>query len=438
MRGRRARGVDGVPGRGCGTLKPSHLKPQGAVEKSELLNQLRLDKNAARARRPRGRWLALAALAVVALAALLWFSLAYPGIPTVRTAVARPADQGVAGSVLDASGYVTARRQATVSAKVTGKVVEVFIEEGMRVQEGAVLARLDDSETKAQLALAQAQLVSTRSQLAEIRAQLEQAERDFERQRQLHERQLVAAQALDAARAQRDTLRARLISAEEQIKVAEESVAVAKVQLDNMVVRAPFTGVVIAKAAQPGEMISPLSAGGGFTRTGIGTIVDMDSLEIQVDVNEAFINRVAAGQPVEAMLNAYPDWRIPGEVIAMIPTADRSKATVKVRIALKQKDPRIVPDMGVRVAFLDSQPKGATVAKVTGVLVPAEAVRAEGTRGVVFVFDGDKVERRAVTLGEAMGANRLVLTGLRAGEQVVLSPPDSLKDGAPAKQAKDS
>jgi RND family efflux transporter MFP subunit len=412
---------------------------QGAVEKSELLNQLRLDKNAARTPRSRGRWLALAAVVLAALAALLWFSLAYPGAPTVRTAPARAADQGAgAGSVLDASGYVTARRQATVSAKVTGKVTEVLIEEGMRVQEGAVLARLDDTEAKAQLALAQAQLVATRSQVAEIRAQLEQAERDFARQSQLHERQLIAAQALDAARAQRDMLGARLANTEELIKVAQESVAVAQVQLDNTVVRAPFTGVVIAKAAQPGEMISPLSAGGGFTRTGIGTIVDMDSLEIQVDVNEAFINRVAPGQPVEAMLNAYPDWRIPAEVIALVPTADRSKATVKVRIALKQKDPRIVPDMGVRVAFLNPQPAGAATPKTAGVLVPAEAVRAEGAKGVVFVYAADKVERRSVTLGQSVGANRVVLSGLRDGEQVVLSPPDSLKDGDPVKLAKSS
>jgi len=404
------------------------------VEKSELLKELRLDKNAPRPR-SRARLLAATGIVVLALGAVLWFALAESSAPTVRTAVARAADQG-GGSVLDASGYVTARRQATVSAKVTGKVTEVLIEEGMRVEEGAVLARLDDTEARAQLALAQAQLVSTRSQLAEIRALLEQAERDFTRQTQLWERQLIAAQALDAARAQRDTLRARLLAAEEQIKVAEESVAVAKVQLDNTVVRAPFTGVVVAKAAQPGEMISPLSAGGSFTRTGIGTIVDMDSLEIQVDVNEAFINRVTPGQPVEATLNAYPDWKIPGAVIALIPTADRSKATVKVRIAIKQKDPRIVPDMGVRVAFLNPEPAGARAAKAQGVLVPMEAVRGEGAKAVVFVYAGDKVERRQVTVGPTVGANRVVLSGVRDGEQVVLAPPESLKDGDTVKLAK--
>ena len=278
------------------------------MERSELLNELRLDRNA-RGPRARGRWIALAVCLVLGLGGLLWwFGLAQPATPTVRVAVARSAGEAPgAASVLDASGYVTARRQATVSAKVTGKVTEVLIEEGQRVEEGAVLARLDDTEAKAQLALSQAQLTAARSQVDEVRAQFEQAERDFARQQQLFARELIAAQALDAALAQRDMLRARLVNLGEQIKVAEEGVAVARVQLDNTVIKAPFSGVVVAKAAQPGEMISPISAGGGFTRTGIGTIVDMDSLEIQVDVNESFINRVTPAQPVEATLNAYPD-----------------------------------------------------------------------------------------------------------------------------------
>jgi RND family efflux transporter MFP subunit len=204
------------------------------------------------------------------------------------------------------------------------------------------------------------------------------------------------------------------------------------VQLDNTVIRAPFSGVVTAKTAQPGEMVSPISAGGGFIRTGIGTIVDMESLEIQVDVNESYINRVTPGQPVEAMLNAYPDWKIPAAVIAIIPTADRSKATVKVRIAIKVRDARIVPDMGVRVAFLDAQARGATPAK-PAVLVPAEAVREEAGGASVFVLAGGKVERRAVTLGRSAGTSRQVLGGVRDGERVVLSPPGSLKDGAAVK-----
>jgi RND family efflux transporter MFP subunit len=399
-----------------------------SVERSELLKQLRIDRDEAPAR-SRGRLLAVGIVVLVLVGAGLWFLVGQQAKPSVRTAVAHAASQAPgSGSVLDASGYVTARRQATVSAKITGKVTEVTIEEGMRVKEGEILARLDDTEAKAALGLARAQLTAARSQLAEIRAQLDQAERDFTRQQELLRRQLVSEQSMDASRAQRDTLRAKLASAEEQVRVAQESVSVADVQLDNTVIRAPFAGVVVAKAAQPGEMISPISAGGGFTRTGIGTIVDMDSLEIQVDVNESFINRVTSGQPVEAMLNAYPDWKIPGSVIAIIPTADRSKATVKVRIALKSKDTRIVPDMGVRVAFLNAGPITPAPAE-PGVLIPAEAVRGDGAAAVVFVVAGEKVQRRSVTLGRTVGANRQVLSGLREGERVVLAPPESLKDG---------
>lgn len=407
------------------------------MDSSELLKQLRIDRG--RPRRSRGRLVLLTAAAVVGLGVLLWLVLAWRTPPTVRTVAARAASGPGAASVLDASGYVTARRQATVSAKITGKVVDVRIEEGMRVEEGAVLARLDDSEAKAQVALARAQLAAARAQQEEIQAQLAQAERDYTRQHDLFERQLVSAQAMDAARAQRDTLRARLGSNEQQIRVATEAVSVAEVQLDNTVIRAPFSGVVTAKAAQPGETISPISAGGGFTRTGIGTIVDMESLEIQVDVNEAYINRVTPGQPVEATLNAYPDWQIPGAVIAIIPAADRSKATVKVRITIEQKDSRLVPDMGVRVAFLSAEPARPAPAAEPAVLVPAEAVRAEGSTGTVFVYAGGRVARRSVTLGQTVGGDREVVGGLAPGERVVVSPPPSLADGdavTPAEEAR--
>jgi RND family efflux transporter MFP subunit len=309
----------------------------------------------------------------------------------------------------------------------------VRIEEGMRVEEGDVLARLDDTEARAQLALARAQLSVASSQEGEIRALRQQAESDYARAQELFDRQLVSAQAIDAARAQRDTLRARLLANTEQVRAARESVSVASVQLDNTVIRAPFSGVVVTKSAQPGEMISPISAGGGFTRTGIGTIVDMDSLEIQVDVNESFINRVAANQPVEATLNAYPDWKIPGSVIAIIPTADRSKATVKVRVAIKSKDPRIVPDMGVRVAFLERAPAASVSASPApaGVLVPDDAVRGD----VVFVVADGRVSRRRVTAGKTAGTEREILAGLKAGERVVVSPPPSLGDGGAVRVA---
>jgi RND family efflux transporter MFP subunit len=405
------------------------IESRERTERSELLSQLRIDRDGGPARSRARLLVAIVVLLLIVAGGALWFIVGRVSGPTVRTAVARDAGRsGGAASVLDATGYVTARRQATVSAKITGKVTEVLIEEGMRVNEGDVLARLEDTEARAQLALAEAQLTAARSQLGEIRAQLAQAERDYARQQELASRQLVSAQSLDAALAQRDMTRARLGAATEQVSVAQESVRLARVQLDNTVVRAPFSGVVVTKAAQPGEIISPMSAGGGFTRTGIGTIVDMDSLEIEVEVNEAFINRVAPAQPVEATLNAYPDWKIPASVIAIIPAADRSKATVRVRIAIERKDPRIVPDMGVRVGFLSAKP-AREPAPVGGVLVPADAVRGDGAAAAVFVYAEGKVERRAVTLGPALGGNRHVLTGVRDGERVVVSPPASLDDG---------
>jgi len=398
-------------------------------ERSDLLSQLRIQRDGQPARPPFRLLIAIAVVLIVA-AGGLWYALGRVAVPAVRTAVARDAGPSAGpASVLDATGYVTARRQATVSAKITGKVTEVLIEEGQSVREGEVLARLEDTDARAQLALARAQLAAARAQLAELRAQLAQAERDYVRQQELARRQLVSEQSLDAALAQRDMVRARLGAATEQVTVAEQSVRVAQVQLDNTIIPAPFSGVIVAKAAQPGEIISPISAGGGFTRTGIGTIVDMDSLEIQVEVNEAFINRVTPAQPVEAMLNAYPDWKIPASVIAIIPSADRSKATVKVRIAVQSKDPRIVPDMGVRVGFLSVEPS-APSAPAGSVLVPAETVRGEGAAAVVFVYVDGKVERRPVTLGRTTGGNREILSGVRPGERVVVAPPASLENGA--------
>ncbi|NHA13800.1 efflux RND transporter periplasmic adaptor subunit [Thioalkalivibrio sp. XN279] len=401
------------------------------MDKAELLQQLKIERDEpAQAGARTGRWVAaILVLLAVAAAATYFLVFAPDEAVAVRVAAVQAPQSNATRSVLDATGYVTARRIATVSAQVTGQVETVLIEEGMEVEEGQVLATLDDTEWRAQVALAEAQLDSARSQLAEIRAQLQQAEKDLARQQELVGRGLTSQAALDAAATQVEALAARLESAATGVEVGQRSLELSRVRLGNTVIRAPFAGIVTVKAAQPGEMISPVSAGGGFTRTGIGTIVDMDSLEVQVDVNESFIQRVYPGQPVEAVLNAYPNWRIPAEVIAIIPTADRSRATVRVRVAILERDARIVPDMGVRVAFLSADEPAAPNAP-SRLLVPAAALVDADGDSHVFVLQGENVVRRQVEVGEARGEFRQVLEGLRSGERVVLDPPAGLEDGS--------
>jgi RND family efflux transporter MFP subunit len=400
---------------------------------ADLLNELRIDRGAPPPTSRRGLWLTLgigAAVLAIPIAIGTWALLGRDDAVEVQTAqvVAIGGGSGNA-SVLDATGYVVARRMATVSSKVTGKVLEVMIEEGQKVAAGDVMARLDPVDANAQRALAASQVAAARSEIGSVRAQLNEAEANAVRMDRLVQAKLVSTSQHDQAIADRDALRAQLATAEQNAQVAQSRLRIADQDVDNTVVRAPFAGVVIAKAAQPGEIVSPLSAGGGFTRTGIGTIVDMDSLEVEVEVGEAFIGRVQPKMPVEATLNAYPDWKIPAEVIAIIPAADRGKATVKVRIALKVKDPRIVPDMGVRVSFLESARPAPAVAEAPGVLAPAAAIASRDGKDVAVVVADDKVSQRALKLGRSLGGDREVLDGLAGGDTVVLDPPKDLADG---------
>jgi RND family efflux transporter MFP subunit len=405
------------------------------MDQADLLHQLRIDRSEPAARtRGAGTWIAIAAaiVLVLALAAAGWWWFAHGKAVEVQVATAAaPAGGTAAAAVLQATGYVTARRQATVSAQITGTLVDVLIEEGEHVEAGQVLAHLEDTAQRANLALAEAQLASAQALVKQYEAQSGQARRDLARSEDLAARNLVSAQAVETARTQLQSLAAQMTAQQRQVDLARAQVQGARVQLDYTIVRAPFAGVVIAKAAQPGEIVSPLSAGGGFTRTGVGTIVDMDSLEIEVDVNESYIKRVAANQPVEAVLDAYPDWTIPGHVIAIIPTADRSKATVKVRVALDQKDARIVPDMGVRVSFLEEARATADGAPPPqrGVLVPAASIVQRGGKAVVFAVEDGLARERAVVAGDVAGDLRLV-EGIGAGTRVVRDPPKDLADGA--------
>ena len=396
------------------------------------LDELRIDRTATpKSERP-GR-LVLIALAVLAAGVGLIWWLNRPKAAVVRTIAAQETAAGGQKILLNASGYVTARRQATVSSKVTGKVIEVLVEEGMKVEADQVLARIDSSNVEKSLHLSEAQRESARKALDETKANLDKAERELIRTSQLAANKVASQSDLDRAEADAKSLKARLERQMADVAVAEREVAVWKQQLDDTVIHAPFAGIVTSKNAQPGEMISPMSAGGSFTRTGICTLVDMGSLEIEVDVNESYINRVEPGQPVEATLDSYPDWRIPSKVIAIIPTADRQKATVKVRVGFEKLDPRILPDMGVKVAF---QGAGEGPAASRSILVPKAAVRQRDGRDVVWITRDGRVERRAVTVGAKNGNEVTIAAGLSGGEQVVVEGPADLAEGARVSEAK--
>ena len=390
------------------------------------LSALRIDERARRdPKRFTWRSIAVALAALLLVAAALVFVLRERA-PEVEVTTVR-ADKGGRAALLNASGYVTPRQRATIAAKITARVNEIYVDEGMRVEPGQVLAKLDDSDARARLASASAERDATAATVGDLRVNLENAERELRRIEELWERKLVAEQARDQARMAVDSFRARITLAREQVGAAEARVKVAQQDLDNCTVRAPFGGIVVSKDAQRGEMVSPVSAGGGFTRTGIATIVDMDSLEIEVDVNESYIARVKAGQPLTAVLDAYPEWQIPAKVRTVIPTADRQKATVKVRAAFDRLDPRILPDMGVKVTFLGEErtaPSGAA-----RIPVPKAAVLEEGGAAVVFVLREGRVERRAVRLGDARGNDREVIAGLSDGEQIATTGVKELRDG---------
>jgi RND family efflux transporter MFP subunit len=333
--------------------------------------------------------------------------------------------------VLQATGYITARRQATVSTQITGTLTQVLIEEGDRVEKGQVIARLEDSSLRAGLNVAQANIQSAQAQVAHAQAQLAQATADSRRQDELAASGMVSKQAAEQARTAVATFAAQLDARRREADAARAQLASAQVNYDYTYVRAPFAGIVTAKTAQVGEIVSPLSAGGGFTRTGVGTIVDMDSLEVGVDVNESFIGQVKADMPAEAVLDAYPDWKVPAHVIAIVPSADRGKATVKVRVALEQKDARMVPDMGVRVSFLGSKPAATPAQAPKGVLVPPQAVVQRDGQSVVFVVaDGKAVQRSVKPAPQDLGSMKLLPDAVKVGERVVVSPPPSLKDGS--------
>ena len=392
------------------------------------LAALKIERPAERQSKPWIKWVVV----LVALAAAATAGLRYANRPRpveVETVAVTQRAAGVQASVLNASGYVTARRRATVSSKITGKVTEVNVEEGMAIREGQVLARLDDSQFRASLNLAEAQAEAARRNVRESEVRLAEARLALDRAQRLSADRLNTQADLDTARAAVDSLVARIDAPRGPVRVTERQIDVERTNLDNTIVRAPFSGVAVSKDAQPGEMVSPNSAGGGFTRTGICTLVDMRSLEVEVDVNETYINRVEDGQPVTVVLNAYPDWQQPGHVITTVPKADRQKATVLVRIGFAELDPRILPDMGVKVTFMKQAEASASATERPVVLVPRAAIRAENNQSYAWVVNAGVVDRRAVRTGGTDGDRLEVLAGLSSGERVILSPPAGLASG---------
>lgn len=393
----------------------------------DLLNELRInhrdrDANAT------PRWMHLAIVPVIlGFVAFGWWIIVPRSLAVEVVKSESVGGESTPGAILQATGYVTARLEATVSAQVTGQLTEVRVEEGEHVVKGQVLARLDDADAKAAVAVSRAQLAVDRSNVAQFLAEARLARESLVRQRALVKQGLVARQTYDQAVSSEMVATASLEASEHQVQLARAQLDEADVTYGYTFIRAPFSGVITDKAAQVGEIISPLSAGGGFTRTGVATIVDMNSLEVDVDVSESYIHRVRAGEAAYAVLDAYPDWHIPARVIAIVPTADKAKATVKVRVALLSKSTRILPNMGVRVSFLENQPATEIIPK--GVMIPQTAIVSNGDAYAVFLLSGDRVHLTPVTLGRSFGDMRLVTGGLESGSLVVISPPATLRNG---------
>jgi len=383
-------------------------------------------------------WIVLALIVLVLIAAAASAFLNHKTEVQVANS-AKPAT-GPTG-VLNASGYITPRRRATIAAKITGRVTGVHFDEGTRVTEGQLLATLDDSDVRRALESAKADRDSSQAAIADYEVQLRNAEIQLRRAEQLQKEGVQTQEFLDNAHTSADSLRAKIVLAKQQVVAAEARIREQQQAVDNCTIRAPFAGIVVSKDAQVGEMVSPVSAGGGFTRTGIATIVDLHSNEIEVDVSESYIAKVRNDQGVNAVLDAYPDWTIPAKVRTVIPTADRQKATVKVRISFTAPDhvhffdpaadPRILPDMGVKVTFLEETEKSKKneVKSPAVALVPQKAIRQDSSSKYVFLVKNGVLERRAVTLGSERGSDVEILAGLQPDQAVVVAGPVSLRDG---------
>jgi RND family efflux transporter MFP subunit len=357
-------------------------------------------------------WISLGALLVASLA---WAALR-PRATEVQVATASATGGGsVTGAGITANGYVVARTKASVSAKVLGRLEFLGVSEGSHVRQGQVIARIESADHVAELRAA-------RARTQQLRVESEKAARDFRRAEELSRRGVIPDVEKEGAEAQYRSLQA-------QLELARAQERVAAVNLDNTQIRAPFTGTVLRKDAEVGEIVAPSSAGGGLTRTAIVTMADLGTLEVEVDVNEAYIAQVRGGQSARITLDAYPDTSFTGRVRQVVPTADRQKATVLVKVAIVDRDPRILPEMGAKVEFSREEGTAAAIA-VRRVMVPSAALAQAADGPKVWVVEQGKVSARSVDVGPVRGDQVEIRRGLSGGESVVLGPPAGLKEGA--------
>ena len=383
------------------------------------LSGLRIERDAPGGGAARGGGaprLLLLAITIVLVAGALAAFLLRPSTTAVVVARAEATGGGgVTAAGITANGYVVARTKASVSAKVSGRMEYLGVHEGSVVRRGEILARIESADQ-------QAALRSARAGVGETEAQLEQARRDLERAAALERQKVLSTSEAENARTRVQVLEAQLEAMRAQVQQSE-------VNLENTRVRAPFDGTVLRKDAEVGEIVAPASAGGGLTRTAIVTMADLGTLEVEVDVNEAYIARVHNGQAARITLDAYADTSFAGRVRQVVPTADRQKATVQVKVSILDRDPRILPEMGAKVVFA-REGEAISASAPRRVYIPAPALVREGEKASVWVVAGDRAQRRAVEAGPEDNGRVEIRGGLEGGESVVLRPPPTLKDGA--------
>jgi RND family efflux transporter MFP subunit len=325
---------------------------------------------------------------------------------------------------------VVARTKASVSSKISGRLAYLGVEEGSVVRRGEIIARLENQDYAAIVEQAEAEVLRSEAALQEARAQRDQLQRDLRRARALLNDSLVSEQEVEDLAARLEAGEARVGVQQAQVQAALAAVGVATANLENTHIRAPFDGTVLRKDAEVGEVVAPVATGGGLTRGAVVTMADLESLEVEVDVNEAYIAQIQDGQPARITLDAYPDTTYDGAVRQIVPTADRQRATVLVKVSILNKDPRILPEMGARVDFLESASTEDEGSQPVRVFVPATAVRDEQGQPVVWVVREGRVYRIAVRAGPVSAGRREIRAGLHGGEQVVVAGPEDLADGA--------